>query len=332
MDYKSTLNMPKTDFEMRGNLAKKEPGILEAWEKKDHYHQILAHHKGEKAYVLHDGPPYANGNLHAGTAMNRCIKDFIIRSHAMSGYYTPFFPGWDTHGLPIENAIQKLGVDRKSMSPAEFRSKCEQYAHEQIKTQMATEKRLGQIADYEHPYITLTKEFEARQIRAFEKMALDGLIFQGLKPIYWSPFNETAIADSEIVYRDVTDATIYLAFQVADGKGDTDGGLSVVLKHGGRDDECTLVSVFRSGNRKPFFSRLGGGLKELCGARNFRSTCSHGKNGGFLYEISSVHKSRLLISGAKLQKSLEFGVKSYIFLQFSFVESLKRLTFAASYA
>ena len=219
MDYKSTLNMPKTDFEMRGNLAKKEPGILEAWEKKDHYHQILAHHKGEKAYVLHDGPPYANGNLHAGTAMNRCIKDFIIRSHAMSGYYTPFFPGWDTHGLPIENAIQKLGVDRKSMSPAEFRSKCEQYAHEQIKTQMATEKRLGQIADYEHPYITLTKEFEARQIRAFEKMALDGLIFQGLKPIYWSPFNETAIADSEIVYRDVTDATIYLAFQVADGKG-----------------------------------------------------------------------------------------------------------------
>ena len=219
MDYKSTLNMPDTGFEMRGNLAKKEPGILADWEKADHYNKILEHHKGEKAYVLHDGPPYANGNLHAGTAMNRCIKDFIIRSHAMSGFYTPFFPGWDTHGLPIENAIQKLGVDRKSMSPAEFRSKCEQYAHEQIKTQMATEKRLGQIADYDHPYITLKKEFEARQIRAFEKMALDGLIFQGLKPIYWSPFNETAIADSEIVYRDVTDATIYVAFPVADGKG-----------------------------------------------------------------------------------------------------------------
>ena len=219
MDYKSTLNMPNTGFEMRGNLAKKEPGILEVWEKADHYNKILEHHKGEQAYVLHDGPPYANGNLHAGTAMNRCIKDFIIRSHAMSGYYTPFFPGWDTHGLPIENAIQKLGVDRKALSPAEFRSKCEQYAHEQIKTQMATEKRLGQIADYEHPYITLKKEFEARQIRAFEKMALDGLIFQGLKPIYWSPFNETAIADSEIVYKDVTDATIYVAFPVADGKG-----------------------------------------------------------------------------------------------------------------
>lgn len=219
MDYKTTLNMPNTDFEMRGNLAKKEPGILENWEKNDHYNQIISRHKGQKAFILHDGPPYANGNLHAGTAMNRVIKDFIVRSHAMSGFYTPFFPGWDTHGLPIENAIQKLGVDRKKMSAAEFRSRCMEYARGQIATQMATEKRLGQIADYEHPYVTLFKEFEARQIRSFEKMALDGLIFQGLKPIYWSPFNETAIADSEIVYRDVKDATIYLAFKVRDGKG-----------------------------------------------------------------------------------------------------------------
>ena len=219
MDYKTTLNMPNTAFEMRGNLAKKEPGILEKWEKNDHYNQIISRHEGQQAFILHDGPPYANGNLHAGTAMNRVIKDFIVRSHAMSGYYTPFFPGWDTHGLPIENAIQKLGVDRKKLSPAEFRSKCMEYAKGQIATQMATEKRLGQIADYEHPYITLFKEFEARQIRSFEKMALDGLIFQGLKPIYWSPFNETAIADSEIVYRDVKDATIYVAFQVSDGKG-----------------------------------------------------------------------------------------------------------------
>ncbi|MEE8808226.1 MAG: isoleucine--tRNA ligase [Lactimicrobium sp.] len=219
MDYKSTLNMPNTDFEMRGNLAKKEPGILKQWEENNYFQDLLAHHKGQKAFVLHDGPPYANGNLHAGTAMNRVIKDFINRTHAMSGYYTPYFPGWDTHGLPIENAIQKLGVDRKKLSPAEFRSKCEEYAHKQIAQQMATEKRLGQIADYEHPYITLKKEFEARQIRCFEKMALDGLIFQGLKPVYWSPYNETAVADSEIVYRDVKDATIYLAFQIADGKG-----------------------------------------------------------------------------------------------------------------
>jgi len=219
MDYKSTLNMPDTDFEMRGNLAKKEPGILKQWEENNYFQDLLKHHKGQKAFVLHDGPPYANGNLHAGTAMNRVIKDFINRTHAMCGYYTPYFPGWDTHGLPIENAIQKLGVDRKKLSAADFRRKCDEYAHEQIAQQMATEKRLGQIADYEHPYITLKKEFEARQVRNFASMALDGLIFQGLKPVYWSPFNETAVADSEIVYRDVKDATIYLAFQVADGKG-----------------------------------------------------------------------------------------------------------------
>ncbi|MEE1411045.1 MAG: isoleucine--tRNA ligase [Bulleidia sp.] len=219
MDFKNTLNMPNTDFEMRGNLAKKEPGILKQWEENTYYQDLLDHHKGQKAFVLHDGPPYANGNLHAGTAMNRVIKDFINRTHAMSGYYTPYFPGWDTHGLPIENAIQKLGVDRKKLSAAEFRKKCDEYAHEQIAQQMATEKRLGQIADYAHPYITLNKEFEARQVRNFSKMALDGLIFQGLKPVYWSPFNETAVADSEIVYKDVKDSTIYLAFQIADGKG-----------------------------------------------------------------------------------------------------------------
>lgn len=219
MDYKDTLNMPNTDFEMRGNLAQKEPGILKNWQQDNYYQSLLKHHKGQKTFILHDGPPYANGNLHAGTAMNRTIKDFIIRSHAMSGYYTPFFPGWDTHGLPIENAIQKLGVDRKALSAAEFRRKCEEYAHEQIAQQMETEKRLGQIADYEHPYITLKKEFEARQIQSFATMALNGMIFQGLKPVYWSPYNETAVADSEIVYKDVKDATIYLKFPIADGKG-----------------------------------------------------------------------------------------------------------------
>lgn len=219
MDYKDTLNMPNTDFEMRGNLAQKEPGILKNWQQDNYYQSLLKHHKGKKAFILHDGPPYANGNLHAGTAMNRTIKDFIIRSHAMSGYYTPFFPGWDTHGLPIENAIQKLGVDRKALSAAEFRRKCEEYAHQQIAQQMETEKRLGQIADYEHPYITLKKEFEARQIQSFATMALNGMIFQGLKPVYWSPYNETAVADSEIVYKDVKDATIYLKFPIADGKG-----------------------------------------------------------------------------------------------------------------
>ena len=229
MEYKDTLNMPDTPFEMRGNLPTKEPVILKKWEEDDHYRKILAKNEGKTPFILHDGPPYANGNLHAGTAMNRIIKDIIVRSKAMLGYYTPFFPGWDTHGLPIENAVQKLGVDRKKVSAKEFREKCEEYAHEQIKGQMATEKRLGQVADYDHPYITLQKEFEARQIRCFAKMAMDGMIFQGLKPIYWSPYQETAIADSEIVYFDRKDPTIYVMFDVKDGKGVLDGDEKFVI-------------------------------------------------------------------------------------------------------
>lgn len=229
MDYKDTLHMPDTAFEMRGNLPSKEPAILAEWEADDHYHKILKKNEGKPSFVLHDGPPYANGNLHAGTAMNRIIKDIIVRSHGMLGYYSPFFPGWDTHGLPIENAIQKLGVNRKEVSAKEFRQKCEEYARGQIKTQMATEKRLGQIADFERPYITLNKEFEARQVRSFAKMALDGMIFQGLKPIYWSPYQETAIADSEIVYFDKKDTSIYVAFDVLDGNGVLDGDERFVI-------------------------------------------------------------------------------------------------------
>ena len=229
MDYKETLHMPKTDFEMRGNLPSKEPTYLEEWEADNHYEKILERNRGNKPFVLHDGPPYANGNLHAGTAMNRIIKDVIVRSKGMAGYYTPYFPGWDTHGLPIENAVQKLGVNRKEVSASEFREKCKDYAHSQITKQMTTMKRLGQVADFKHPYVTLDKGFEARQVRSFAKMALDGLIYQGLKPIYWSPYQETAIADSEIVYIDRKDPTIYVAFDVLDGKGVLKGDEKFVI-------------------------------------------------------------------------------------------------------
>lgn len=229
MDYKDTLHMPDTEFEMRGNLPSKEPGFLQEWENDDHYHKMLKRNDENRPFVLHDGPPYANGNLHAGTAMNRIIKDVIVRSKSMAGFYTPFFPGWDTHGLPIENAVQKLGLDRKSVTPSEFREKCAEYAKGQIECQKATMIRLGQVADYDHPYKTLNKEFEARQIRSFAKMATAGLIYQGLKPIYWSPYQETAIADSEIVYFDRKDPTIYVAFDVKDGKGILNGDEKFVI-------------------------------------------------------------------------------------------------------
>lgn len=218
MDYKDTLLMPKTDFEMRGNLPTKEPTFMERWYAEDLYQKLLEEHKNDPLFVLHDGPPYANGNLHSGTAMNRILKDIVVRSRSMAGFQTPFIPGWDTHGLPIENAVQKLGVNRKEVTPTYFRQRCQEYAYEQIAIQKETMKRLGTVADYNHPYITMTKEFEAAQVDTFAKIALRGLIYQGLKPVYWSPASESALAESEIVYQDKKDPAIYVAFDVVDGK------------------------------------------------------------------------------------------------------------------
>ena len=229
MRVKDTLNLGKTKFPMRGNLPVRELERQKAWEENKVYQQRQKLNEGKPSFVLHDGPPYANGNLHMGTAMNRCLKDFVVKSKHMMGYNTPFYPGWDTHGLPIENAMAKLGYDRKKMSVAEFREKCQQYAESQIEIQKTTEKRLGTVADFDHPYITLHKSFEADQIRTFGKMATKGLIFQGLKPIYWSPERESAVADSEIYYQDKKDMTIYVAFDVKDGKGVLDGDEKFVI-------------------------------------------------------------------------------------------------------
>jgi len=229
MDYKETLLMPNTTFEMRGNLPKKEPGIQKHWEEIRLYEQVMRNNAGKPFWMLHDGPPYANNNLHMGTAMNRILKDFIVKSRNMGGYCSPFYPGWDTHGLPIENMMPKIGVDRKKMSTAAFRAECEKYALKQVEIQKATEKRLGTLADFDHPYITLQKHFEAMQIRSFGKMAVKGLIYQGLKPIYWSPERESAVADSETYYETKKDQTIYVSFDVVDGKGVLDGDEKFVI-------------------------------------------------------------------------------------------------------
>lgn len=229
MDYKDTLHMPKTPFEMRGNLPKKEPGIQKKWHDIDLYSQMLERREGAKSFVLHDGPPYANGDIHLGHALNKILKDVIIRSKFMDGYKTPYIPGWDTHGLPIETAVTKLGYDRKKMPLSKFREICYDYALKQVENQKAGFLSLGSIGDYDHPYITLQKEFEAHQIEIFGKMAMKGLIYKGLKPVYWSPSSESALAEAEVEYKDVKSPTIYVKFPVKDGKGVLDTDTSFVI-------------------------------------------------------------------------------------------------------
>lgn len=229
MEYKDTLLMPRTDFEMRGNLPSKEPIIQAKWEESNLYEQMLENRKGAKQFVFHDGPPYANGNIHNGHALNKILKDLVVRSRFMSGYNTPYIPGWDTHGLPIETAIQKLGTDRKSMSTFEFRKLCYAYALQQVEIQKEGIKKLGTLADFKHPYLTLQKEFEANQIEVFGKMALSGMIYKGLKPVYWSPSSESALAEAEIEYHDKKDATIFVAFNVTEGCGVLQGDERFVI-------------------------------------------------------------------------------------------------------
>ncbi|WP_436937416.1 isoleucine--tRNA ligase [Staphylococcus xylosus] len=229
MDYKDTLLMPKTDFPMRGGLPNKEPKIQEEWDEKNIYQKVLNKNEGNPSYILHDGPPYANGNLHMGHALNKILKDIITRYKSMRGYYAPYVPGWDTHGLPIEQALTKKGVKRKELSVAEFRKKCEAFALEQIENQKKDFKRLGIKGDFNNPYITLKPEYEAAQIRLFGEMADKGLIYKGKKPVYWSPSSESSLAEAEIEYQDKRSPSIYVAFDVKDGKGIVDPDAKFII-------------------------------------------------------------------------------------------------------
>jgi isoleucyl-tRNA synthetase len=230
MDYKETLLMPKTDFPMRGNLPQREPQIQEKWEQMNIYQKVQERTKGRPLFVLHDGPPYANGDIHIGHALNKILKDIIVRFKSMSGYCAPYVPGWDTHGLPIETALTKnKKVNRKEMSVAEFRKLCEEYAYDQINNQRQQFKRLGVRGDWDNPYITLKPEYEAQQIKVFGEMAKKGYIYKGLKPVYWSPSSESALAEAEIEYKDKRSPSIYVAFDVKDGKGVLDGDEKIII-------------------------------------------------------------------------------------------------------
>ena len=218
-DYTKTLNLPSTSFAMRANLPVREGEMLAHFNEMDLYHKMLQKNEGKKPFVLHDGPPFSNGNIHMGTAMNKILKDFIIKYHAMTGYYTPYVPGWDNHGMPIESAIiKKNKLDRKKMTVPEFRRACESFAADFVSIQREQFRRLGVTGDWEHPYLTMKPEFEARELRVFGKMYEKGYIYKGLKPVYWCPHDETALAEAEIDYKDVPCTSIYVKFRTVDDK------------------------------------------------------------------------------------------------------------------
>ena len=229
VELKDTLLMPNTKFPMRGNLPNKEPQFLQRWEEMDLYNKILEKNAGKPSYVLHDGPPYANGNIHIGHALNKILKDFIVKYKNMNGFVSPYVPGWDTHGLPIEQVLVNNGVDRKSMPATKFRNKCKDYALKQVDKQRADFKKLGVLGDWDNPYLTLDPKFEAEQIRVFGKMVDKGYIYKGLKPIYWSPSSESALAEAEIEYHDHTSPSIYVAFDLVSENGAVEKGTKFVI-------------------------------------------------------------------------------------------------------
>ena len=219
-DYSASLNLPNTTFAMRAELPKREPQTMEYWKEIDLYGMMQKNGEGKPFFVLHDGPPFSNGNIHMGHALNKILKDFINKSRNMMGYKVPYIPGWDNHGMPIESAIiKKNKIDRKRMSIPEFRSACQQFAQNFVDTQMEQFKRLGISGDWEHPYTTMAPEFEAREVRVFGDMYRKGYIYKGLKPVYWCPKDETALAEAEIEYRTDPCTSIYVKFRVADDKG-----------------------------------------------------------------------------------------------------------------
>lgn len=220
MDYKNTIITPKTDFPMKAGLPAREPGMLKAWQDMDLYNAMLEKNKELPPFVLHDGPPFSNGYIHMGHALNKTLKDFIVRSHAMTGYYTPYVPGWDNHGLPIERAIETSKKKlNKDMTVPEFREACEDFAQDFINKQREGFKRLGVVGDWEHPYRTMDKHFEAQEVKVFGRMFDKGYIYKGLKPVSWCPYCVTAVAEADIEYKDDPCTTVYVKFPMKDDLG-----------------------------------------------------------------------------------------------------------------
>lgn len=214
-NYKDTLNMPSTGFEMRANLVSKEPEFRQRWLDNKIYQLVLESNKNNPSFILHDGPPYANGNLHIGHALNKILKDIIVRYKSMNGFYAPFIPGWDTHGLPIEHKmLQDAHLTKNELTPLELRKKAKEYALSQVEKQMNQFKQMQLLTDFSKYYVTLDPKFVAQQLRLFKKMVFDGLVYKGLKPVYWSPSSQSALAEAEVEYKDIDSPSIFVGFDI----------------------------------------------------------------------------------------------------------------------
>src|SRR6516162_4578071 len=214
-NYKDTLNLPRTDFPMKANLAAREPEMLRTWEETRLYQEIQKSREGRELFVLHDGPPFANGDVHMGTALNKILKDFVVKSQTMLGKRAPYVPGWDCHGLPIEYKVVK---ESRALSPLEVRKKCEAFARKFIDIQRNQFKRLGVFGDWEHPYLTIDPKYEAEILRSFAVFVEEGLVYEAQKPVFWSTGAQTALAEAEVEYQERDDTAVYVRFSVASGE------------------------------------------------------------------------------------------------------------------
>src|SRR5438874_4923740 len=214
-NYKDTLNLPRTDFPMKANLAAREPEMLRGWEETKLYQEIQKSREDRELFVLHDGPPFANGDVHMGTALNKILKDFVVKSQTMLGKRAPYVPGWDCHGLPIEYKVVK---ESRSLSPLEVRQRCEAFARKFIDVQSEQFKRLGVFGDWEHPYLTMDPRYEAEILRAFAVFVEEGLVYEAQKPVFWSTGAQTALAEAEVEYQERDDTAVYVRFSVATGE------------------------------------------------------------------------------------------------------------------
>src|ERR1700751_722941 len=213
-NYKDTLNLPRTEFPMKANLAAREPEMLRVWEETRLYQQIQKSREGREVFVLHDGPPFANGDVHMGTALNKILKDFIVKSRAMAGFRAPFLPGWDCHGLPIEFKVVR---ESKGLSPLEIRKRSELYARKYIEVQKRQFRRLGVLGEWNHPYLTLDPSYESKILGVFADLVEKDLVYQSKKPVFWSTGAQTALAEAEVEYKERTDPSIYVGFPIQTG-------------------------------------------------------------------------------------------------------------------